>query len=524
MATLDDYLRALGALSDVDKREIVAHTSQIWIPNPGPQTDAYFSKADLLLYGGQGGGGKTDLLAGLALTAHKRSLLMRCQYTDLGALIDRAVSIAGSRDGLNSQPPAQFKYNSDRIIDFGAALTMDRAQTWQGNPHDLIGLDEACQFSEAVVRFLLGWNRAADEDLDNPSIQRVRAVLASNPPLTAEGEWVIGMFRPWLDPTYPNRAKPGELRYFIVDPDGKDIEVSGPSDIREFGGKVYVPKSRTFIPAALRDNPFLINTGYQATLDSFPEPIRSAVRDGNFMAVRQDDPWQVIPTAWILAANERWRKGKPDNAAMTALGLDPARGGVCETVLSPRYGLWFGGLICVPGRQTPDGPSIVALAVQHLRDGACINLDAIGIGASVQDHLKSANLDHVPLNGAGRSDRATRDGKFGFVNKRSEMWWSMREALDPDYGLGIALPQDTALQADLSAPRYEVRAGDPPKIYVEGKEDIIKRLGRSPDKGDAVVYAWSAGDVERIKSKRAHKNKSLPTRANSLYNPHRFRA
>ena len=44
-----------------------------WVPNPGPQTDAYFSPADELFYGGQSGGGKTDLGLGLALTAHRRS-------------------------------------------------------------------------------------------------------------------------------------------------------------------------------------------------------------------------------------------------------------------------------------------------------------------------------------------------------------------------------------------------------------------------------------------------------------------
>jgi hypothetical protein len=60
--------------------------------------------------------------------------------------------------------------------------------------------------------------------------------------------------------------------------------------------------SRTFIPAALRDNPFLINTNYQANLDGLPEPLRSAVRDGNFMAARQDADFQVIPTQWLIEA------------------------------------------------------------------------------------------------------------------------------------------------------------------------------------------------------------------------------
>jgi len=519
---LDDYLTALGALSESDKRAIVNQTKdQLWIPNPGPQTEAFFCKADLLLYGGQGGGGKSDLLAGIALTQHKRSLLLRYQYTDLGALIDRTCAIAGTRSGLNSQPPAQYKAG-ERIIDFGAASSLEKAQTWQGNPHDLIGLDEACQFHESVVKFLLGWNRAADDNLDKKSTQRVRAILASNPPLSSEGEWIIAMFAPWLDPGDPKPAQPGELRWFIVDPDGRDLEVDGPDDIRVYGDKSYQPKSRTFIPASLNDNPFLVNTGYQSTLDAFPEPMRSAIRDGNFMSAREDDEWQVIPTNWILRANERWKAGKGDSA-MTAMGLDIARGGRDDTVLAPRYGLWFDNLIHVSGRLTPDGPSVVGLVVQHLRDGACINLDAIGIGASVQDHIKQAGLEHVPINSASKSTRATKDGTFHFLNKRAEMWWSLREALDPDYGIEIALPPDARLQADLTTPRYEVRNGEPPKIYVESKSDIHKRLGRSTDDGDAVIYAWSAGDVERLKGKKKRRA-SAPTRTNSCYNPHRVHA
>lgn len=517
-ASLNDYLTALGALSDEDKQDIINATAgDIWIPNPGPQTDAYFSKADILLYGGQGGGGKSDLIAGLALTQHKRSLILRYQYTDLGAIIERVIGVAGTRQGLNSSPPPQFKYNG-RIIDFGAASNMDKAQTWQGNPHDLIAVDEACQCEEQVIRFVSGWNRAADGDLDNKSSQRTRVILASNPPLTAAGEWIIAMFAPWLDPGHSNPAKHGELRWFVTDPDGNDLEVDGPDDIRTWEDKTYVPMSRTFIPASLSDNPFLLDTGYQATLDAFPEPIRSAIRDGNFMAAREDDPWQVIPTQWVLAANERWRKGRPANNAMTAMGLDIARGGRDVTVIAPRFGKWFDNLICVPGRLTPDGPSVVALIVKHMRDGACINLDAIGVGSSVQDHIKSANLEHVAINSALRSNRATMDGKFGFVTLRSEMWWSLREALDPDYGLDIALPPDQKLLSDLTTPKYTVRPGEPPKIYVESKEDIKKRLARSTDSGDAVVYAWAAGEVEKMKDKKSQMQ-NMPTRANSTYKP-----
>lgn len=505
---LDEVLARVQAMSPDDKAALaqqVAAASQarLWTPNPGPQTDAYFCKADVLLYGGQGGGGKSELLAGLALSEHQRSLLMRVQYTDLSALVERVVAIAGTRKGLNSSPPPQFKMDG-RMIDFGAAATPEKAETWQGNPHDLIGFDEACQFQEAVVRFIMGWNRAADADLDKPSQQRVRTVMASNPPLTAAGQWIIPMFGPWLDPMYPNKAEYGELRWFLTDPDGKDMEAGGPDDCREWNGKIYRPRSRTFIPAQLSDNPFLANTGYQATLDAMDEPYRSAIRDGNFMAAREDDERQVIPTAWVLKANERWKAGKPANAAMSAIGVDPARGGRDETSLSPRYGRWFDNVIAVPGRETPDGPSVLALIVKTIRDGAPIGYDPIGIGSGVSDALKASGLDHEPLNGAARSMAVTSCGNFGFYNLRSQMWYQLREALDPDYGIDIALPPDPKLQADLTAPLSDIRTGTPPKIYVESKEDIIKRIGRSPDRGDSVVYSWAVGGIDPKPRKNRH--------------------
>lgn len=515
---LDDVLGRLRAL-DPDthkqvKADVMAATADLcWIPNPGPQTEAYFCEADWLLYGGQGGGGKSDMLAGLALTRHRRSLLLRYQYTDLSALVERVVDIAGTRRGLNSSPPPQFKHDG-RVIDFGAASSLDKAQTWQGNPHDLIGLDEACQFPEAVVRFLLGWNRAADETLDKPSRQRVRAVLASNPPLSAEGQWIVGMFRPWLDrATYDSPAENGELRWFVTDPDGKDMEVDGPDDVKEWDGEPYLPKSRTFIPAQLGDNPFLVNTGYRATLDALPEPLRSAIRDGDFMASAEDDPWQVIPTAWILAAQARWTPGRP-RGGMDALGVDVARGGRDQMILAPRYGEWFGEMVCRPGHEVPDGPTGAAFVMTELRDGAPVQCDVIGVGTSVVDSLSSNGVHVVPMNGSEKSDGRDVTGSMGFYNKRAEWHWRLRESLDPSSDEEIALPPDRELLADLASPKWKLTARG---VQVESKDDIIDRLGRSPDKGDAVVYAHQTTPKRRV-------TQNLPTRTNSRnYNPIRRR-
>jgi hypothetical protein len=82
-----------------------------WIPNAGPQTQAYFHPAKVLLYGGAGGGGKTDLSIGLAYTAHERSLMLRRKYADLGGLLDRAKQIHGSTNGFNRSPPPRLTFS-----------------------------------------------------------------------------------------------------------------------------------------------------------------------------------------------------------------------------------------------------------------------------------------------------------------------------------------------------------------------------------------------------------------------------
>ena len=104
MATIDDMLVKLTGMTDdqvaaAEKEAIEQFKGAIWIANAGPQLAAFHSKADLLLYGGQGGGGKTDLLAGLALTQHQRSLILRPQYTDLGSIIERFTSVAQTKSG-----------------------------------------------------------------------------------------------------------------------------------------------------------------------------------------------------------------------------------------------------------------------------------------------------------------------------------------------------------------------------------------------------------------------------------------
>lgn len=490
---LDDILGRLNALPEAQRKEVVAEAERAtahmrWLPNVGPQTQAYLCPADLLLYGGQAGGGKTGLLLGLALTAHRRTLLMRRQGTELGALIEETIRFNGSREGYNGSSPPKLRTVDGRLIDFGSAKDAGDEQSWQGQAHDLLGLDEATQFLESQVRFLMGWVRTTDE------AQRTRVVLASNPPLDASGQWVIGMFRPWLDLTHPKPAKPGELRYFVTDPDGNDMEVDGPEPV-QFPGRPnpVKPLSRTFIPAALADNPYLARTDYASKLDAMPEPLRSAVRDGNFMAAREDDPWQAIPSDWVRQAQARWTSVPPVGVPLCAMGVDVAQGGGDQTVIARRYDGWYAPMLAVPGAQTPDGKAVAALVIQHRHDRCAVVIDnGGGWGGDAVKHLVANEIDAEAYLGVKPSTARTADRQLPFFNTRAEVYWRFREALDPSQpgGSPIALPPDPELVADLAAPRYSV---GPRGIQVEAKEDLVKRLGRSTDRGDAVVMAWRAG-------------------------------
>lgn len=495
MTQLDDVLARLGAMPEADKAKLVELASQTvgqrkFIPSPGPQTDAYFSKADVLLYGGAAGGGKSALVCGLALEEHKRTLIMRRKYVDLqggGGLIDELLKLYGSRAGFNGSSPPTLRTADERVITFGAAAQLGDEQSFQGRARDFLALDEAAQFMLAQVQFLMGWVRS-----DDPG-QRTRTVLASNPPVTSDGDWLIAMFRPWLDLTHPNPAKHGELRWFVTAPDGSELEVEGPNPVT-LDGRDYKPMSRTFIPAALADNPFLVKTDYGARLDAMPEPLRSAMRDGNFMLARADAEWQVIPTQWIRGAQARWKSERPSHAPMSAMGVDVAQGGPDQTVIASRYDGWFAPLEAFPGVDTPTGPDVAGLVFSRRKNSCAVVIDmGGGYGGSTYDHLK-ANISeglhkHV---GASASSRRTADQSLGFHNKRAEVWWRFREALDPsqDGGSPIALPDDPELVSDLTAPTYDASTG---KIKVEPKTKLVERLGRSPDRGDAVVMAWSVG-------------------------------
>ena len=459
-----------------------------WVPNPGPQTEAYFCTADELLYGGEPGGGKSALLIGLAFNCHHRSLIMRRQYTDLGGLTDFAIKTNGSRSGFNGSPPPKLRITEAQFIDFAAAANVGDEQHWMGQAHDFIGVDEAYQFAENQIRFLMGWLRTEDPK------QRCRVVLATNPPLSAEGLWVTKMFAPWIDPRFPRPARHGELRWYVSGEDDQDIWVDGPAPV-QVGARMVRPKSRTYIHSSVADNPYYAGGEYERQLHAMQSSVRNILL-GGFRTSFEDQPNQLIPTEWILLAQERWTPQPPEDIPMCSLGVDCSGGGKDPMVIAPRFDAYFARMTEVKGSDIPRdrAGSFCAGKVLAIRKEAALPVIDMGggYGGSMYEHFRSNSIEAYAYKGAESTTKRTADRKLGFVNKRSAALWSFRELLDPDQpnGSPAALPPDSQLVADLSAPIYKVGSRG---IEAESKESVCARLGRSTNHGDAAIMAWWEG-------------------------------
>lgn len=206
---------------------------------------------------------------------------------------------------------------------------------------------------------------------------------------------------------------------------------------------------------------------------------------GEFHASDEDS---VVPLAWIELAIERWhewdRAGRPDAGGPLWVGVDVGRGGD-ESVMAHRDG----PVVVIAANRRTDTMSQVA-AVQGATGRAIV--DVIGLGAGVFDRLREVGARPLAYVGSGKTGVRDRSGKFGFTNVRSAAYWSVRELLDPAYDPTLALPPDDLMISDLTTPTWRVTTGLPPKIQVEVKDEVVKRLGRSPDRGDAVAMVMWA--------------------------------
>ena len=140
---LADLERMVSELPDDDRAAldelIVPELESAWLPNPGPQTLAYESEADLLLYGGAAGGGKTDLLIGLGATKHQSSVIFRREGVELDGIVERSRELLEGAGRYNGSD-MNWSLDDGRRIKFGGMREVKHWRKHAGKASDLMGL------------------------------------------------------------------------------------------------------------------------------------------------------------------------------------------------------------------------------------------------------------------------------------------------------------------------------------------------------------------------------------------------
>lgn len=203
----------------------------------------------------------------------------------------------------------------------------------------------------------------------------------------------------------------------------------------------------------------------------------------------------VIPVEWIEQA-----MGLESDPGPIKLGVDVAADGGDEFVIARLHGQTASIVHTSRGNRSPievAGRVLDAIksaqkihVAQGTREKVRVKIDAIGVGWGVAGLLEEWGADGrhdaviVPVNVAQSAyDREQ------FANQRAEMWWTGREALQPneDGYQDLALDVDHSTMMQLAAPSY--RANSSGRLQIESKMEMSKRGIGSPDRAEAVLLA-----------------------------------
>ena len=266
-------------------------------PQPGPQTAFLSSPADIVIYGGGAGGGKTwGLLMepmrhisnpGFGAVFFRRSTV---QIRNEGGLWDESAVLYPQVGGEPKEHTLSWSFPSGASVSF-AHLEHDKTRfNWQGSQIPLICFDELTHFSAVQFWYMVSRNR---------SMCGVRPYIRATCNPDADS-WVADLIAWWIDQDtgLPIPERSGAVRWFVRV--GEDLKwADSPEDlacytmINDAGEQVPIPaKSLTFIPAKLTDNKALMaaDPGYMASLLALPLVERERLLGGN---------WKIRPAAGL---------------------------------------------------------------------------------------------------------------------------------------------------------------------------------------------------------------------------------
>jgi predicted phage terminase large subunit-like protein len=310
-------------------------------PQPGPQMAFLATPADIAIYGGAAGGGKTWALLmeplrhvanpDFGAVVFRRTTV---QVRNPGGLWDESAKLYPLAGGAPKSHALEWRFPSGAKVRFSHLEHDKTVYNWQGAQIPLICFDELTHFSARQFWYLVSRNR---------SLSGVRPYIRATCNPDADS-WVAELIAWWLDPEtglpIPERA--GVARWFVRIGDGliwADEPDALSAHVSPATGAPIPPKSLTFVAARLADNSALTaaDPGYLANLLALPEVERARLLDGNWRVrpasglyfqrgwckVVDAPPADLqIVRGWDLAATPKTERNDPDWTCGTKIGRD----------------------------------------------------------------------------------------------------------------------------------------------------------------------------------------------------------
>lgn len=217
---------------------------------------------------------------------------------------------------------------------------------------------------------------------------------------------------------------------------------------------------------------------------------------GKFPKVAED---VLIPQQWIELAQSRWIANYNYNilGVTEMIGVDVAGMGRDSTVFCSRFNNYVPPIEKHNSGGKADHMKTAGIIVNKLKTDhtAIASIDTIGEGAGVYSRTVELGYENVAIS-CKYSERPEFEGtelkditgQYSFVNMKAYLFWAVRDWLDPKNNTGAMLPPGEGLKEEACEIRWSFRSDG--KIIIEPKEDIKKRLGRSPDEFDALANTF----------------------------------
>ena len=339
-------------------------------PQEGPQTKFITCTADICIFGGAAGGGKSyalllEPLRNVYRTPYYSAVIFRRttpSITHPGSLWDTSRAVYGhcygavpfeskplryeweNRQGLGAPHNSNHIWESGAKVQFSHLEHESTVKDWHGAQIPFIGFDELTEFTQYQFWYMVSRNRSVNSKV----VPFVRATCNAD-----ADSWVAELIAWWIDQEtgFPIPERDGVIRYFIRVGDelkwGDTKEELTPERLgiprfKDDGTEIpYLVKSLTFISAKVWDNKVLMNQNpeYLGTLLSLPKVERERLLGGNWkikpaaglhfnrnwvdiIDIEQVPDGLTLKRGYDLAATKKTQLNDPDFTCSTLMGID----------------------------------------------------------------------------------------------------------------------------------------------------------------------------------------------------------